>query len=92
MIAGVHNIVCELSHMHSFFPKQNVNGSVNFCKLDGICQNIFIYGWVGSLDVKLNKWAILFITNVNKPFQKRISIPLLIEMTLHQFSTNLLNT
>ena len=33
------------------------NGSVQFCKLDGICQNIFIDQLVEFLDVKLNKWA-----------------------------------
>ena len=30
-------------------------GSVQFCKLDGICQNIYIDGWVQFFNAKLNK-------------------------------------
>ena len=46
------------------------SGSVWFCKLDGIYQNIFIDGWVEFLDVKFEKWAILFIRNINKSYFK----------------------
>ena len=35
-----------------------INGSVQFCKLYGICHNIFIDVWVQFLDVKLNKSTI----------------------------------
>ena len=46
-----------------------INGSVQFCKMDHICQNTFIDGWLEFTDVKLNKCAILFNGNMSKSFQ-----------------------
>ena len=37
-----------------------INGSVQFGKLDGICQNIFTDKWVEFLNVKLNELVVLF--------------------------------
>ena len=69
-----------------------INGSVQFCKLDDICQNILIDGKVEFLDVKLNKWAIIFIKNINKPFQNWIGIFPLVEMKFwNQFFIDFLN-
>ena len=53
---------------------------MQFCKLDGIYQNVFVDEWVEFLDVKLNKWAILFIGNINKPFQNWTGVLPWVEM------------
>ena len=68
-----------------------INGSVQFSKLDGICQNMLIDEWVEFLDVKLNKWAILLIGNIIKPFQNWIGILLLVKMKFwNQFFVDVL--
>ena len=55
-------------------------------------QNIFIDEWVEFLDIKLNKWAIIFIESMNKLFQNWIGILPLVEMKLwNQFCFNFLN-
>ena len=46
-----------------------INDSMQFCKLEGIYQNIFVDRWLEFLDIKLNKLAIFFIGNINKQFQ-----------------------
>ena len=46
-----------------------INDSVQFCKLNRICQNTFIDGWLEFTGVKLNKCAILFNGNMSKSFQ-----------------------
>ena len=58
----------EFSTVHDWTEIFIINSVVQFFKLDGICQNIFIDGWVQLLDIKLNNWAILFIGHINKPF------------------------
>ena len=69
-----------------------INGSVQFSKLDGICQKMFIDEWVEFLDIKLNKWAILLIGNINKPFQNWIGVLLLVKMKFwNQFFVDVLN-
>ena len=69
-----------------------ISGSVQFSKLDGICQKMFIDEWVEFLDIKLNKWAILLIGNINKPFQNWIGVLLLVKMKFwNQFFVDVLN-
>ena len=69
-----------------------INGSVQFCKMDHICQNTFIDGWLEFTDVKLNKCAIIFNGNTSKSFQNwNIPIPLNEMKFWYEFVIDFLN-
>ena len=59
--------------------QRTLSSIVQFCKIESICQNIFVNSWIEFLNVKCNKWAISFIGNINKLFQTRIAILKLVE-------------
>ena len=53
---------------------RSLSSLMQFCKLDGICQNILIDGWLAFLGIELNKWAILFLLEMSTNHFKKESV------------------